>query len=238
MKSPPRRTRTGKPASPNWGGRRPGAGRKKDPNSGAPHLRRAELRGWSVVHVTVVLVPEVALRQAALAPVLRASLDRAAVKDGFRICHFSVQGERIQLLVEARSTVDLARGVQGWTTSVARRVNAALGRRGDLFADRFRSEVLRTPRDVRDALVAVLAGARGPGDRVPRRASVDPFSSAWWFDGWADPDWRAGKKPPPGEPPVAPPRTALLKTGWRSLGLIDPGEMPASREGVARGSGG
>jgi len=186
-------------------------------------------RRRSVVHVTVRVVPDVGrLRRSSVAAVLRRAFVRTALKDGFRICQFSVQGNHLHLVVEARSTVDLARGVQGWATSVARRLNVALGRRGDVFADRYHSVLLRTPRHVRNALCYVMQNARRHGERLDRRVAVDPFSSAWWFDGWADDDWRIWSRPPPDEPPVAPAESWLLTTGWRRWGLIGATEVPAA----------
>ena len=64
-------------------------------------------------------------------------------------------------------------------------------RLGKVFDDRFYDRVLRTPREVRNALAYVLDNARrhgvviGPGE-------PDPFSSGRWFDGWGT-WWRAGR---------------------------------------------
>ena len=58
---------------------------------------------------------------------------------------------------------------------------------------------------------------------------LDGASSGLWFDGWK------GRGPTPGryadagrEPEVASPRTWLLSTGWRRIGLVDPAEVPGS----------
>jgi hypothetical protein len=55
---------------------------------------------------------------------------------------------------------------------------------------------------------------------------IDPFSSAYYFDGWAG---RAGGLlgvPPRGPPPVEAPQSWLLTLGWRRHGLISPAEVP------------
>jgi REP element-mobilizing transposase RayT len=212
------------------GGKRRGAGRRPTMGRRVPHLPRGAIRRRSVVHVTCKFVPGVGrLRRYGIAGVLRAAFVRTAARQGFLICQFSIQGNHIHLVVEASSTVALARGVQGWATSVARRLNAALGRRGDVFADRYHSVLLRTPRQVRNAICYVLQNARRHGERLDRRLAIDPFSSAWWFDGWAHEDWRIWRRPPPDRPPVAPAESWLLTTGWRRWGLIDPAEVPAAR---------
>jgi hypothetical protein len=96
--------------------------------------------------------------------------------------------------------------------------------------------VLRTPREVRNALAYVLLNARrhfakhSGGRRPPVR--LDAASSARWFDGWKQ-AWRARLKPPGEEPraprEVAEARTWLLRVGWRRHGLVDPSEVPGVR---------
>jgi hypothetical protein len=64
-------------------------------------------------------------------------------------------------------------------------------------------------------------------------ASVDIYSSAWYFDGWRSDDWRRGFAPPDTRdgPSVARATTWLMRTGWwlRGGGLIDVAEVPAAR---------
>ncbi|MEN8161598.1 MAG: hypothetical protein ABFS41_16130 [Myxococcota bacterium] len=99
---------------------------------------------------------------------------------------------------------------------------------------RFHHRVLRTPREVRNALAYVLLNARRHwakahrGRRPPVR--LDEASSARWFDGWRR-AWRTRLGPPvePGRGApreVAPARTWLLRVGWRRHGLVDPSEVP------------
>jgi hypothetical protein len=61
--------------------------------------------------------------------------------------------------------------------------------------------------------------------------SLDPASSARWFDGWR-PGIAGRMQEPRGVPEVAGPRTWLLRIGWRRHGRIDPNEVPgaAARE--------
>ena len=54
---------------------------------------------------------------------------------------------------------------------------------------------------------------------------VDPFSSAWWFDGWKDDTWRHGLSLP-SDKMVATARSWLLAEGWRRRGLIAVDEVP------------
>ena len=70
-----------------------------------------------------------------------------------------------------------------------------------MFAVRYHAHVLRTPTETRRAIRYVLRNAHKHTDLVGGR---DPASSAPWFSNPAHP------RPPP----VAPPRTWLLRIGW------------------------
>ena len=213
------------------GGKRTGAGRKpKGVRAGVPHRPRPGIRRKTPVHVTVRLMPEVgSLRRRKLIKAMREAFRKGKIKDGFRICQFSIQRNHVHLVSEADSNDDLAKGVQGWEIRVARRVNARLGRKGKVFADRFHAVPVRSPRHLRDTLCYVLNnGLRHNEQREPRWNGMDPFSSAWHFDGWTHDRWRRGLDPPPGEPPVAPAETWLMKEGWLKRGRIGVDEVPAA----------
>ncbi len=87
------------------------------------------------------------------------------------------------MLVEARSREALSRGVQGLAIRLARAVNRTLRRRGKVWGDRYHRHDLATPREVRNAPVYVLGNFRKHG-AISR--TIDPCSSARWFEGWRD----------------------------------------------------
>jgi hypothetical protein len=119
--------------------------------------------------------------------------------------------------------------MQGWCVRIARGINHALGRKGSLFDDRYHVEVITTPRQMRNTLCYVMQNARRHGEQLDARYhGIDPFSSAWWFDGWANERWRQGIPPPEPEPPVALATSWLLKTGWKRYGGIAVDEVPAA----------
>jgi len=180
------------------------------------------------VHVTVRLVPEVgSLRRRRFVAAMREAFRGGKVKDGFGICQFSIQRTHMHVVAEADSNRDLAKGMQGWEIRVARRVNARLGRKGKVFADRFHAVPVRSPRQLRNTLCYVLNnGHRHREQMDPAGGGVDPFSSAWHFTGWSHDRWRRGIDPPRGEPPVAQPETWLLTEGWMKWGRIGVGEIP------------
>jgi REP element-mobilizing transposase RayT len=207
-----------------WGGRREGAGRPKSKTAGVSHARRAALASRYPVHVSLKVRPDVGrLRSKPGFRAVRAAFEAGCVAEGFRACHFSVQDNHIHIVAEAKDRTSLSRGLQGLCVRIARRLNRAFGRKGKVFADRYFSRILRTPREVRNALNYVL------NNRL-RHAPIqegdwlmvweDWASSAQWFDGWHK---RArGRHTTRGEPPVAPAQTWLLTTGWRRHGLLVP----------------
>jgi putative transposase len=135
----------------------------------------------------------------------------AASRPRFRLLQWSVQTDHVHLLAEADDHAGLRRGLQGLAIRLAKAVNRFLGRRGRVWADRYHARALRTPREVRNALVYVLANWR---KHIPGAHGLDPCSSARWFNGWKSAGGVAE-----GTPVVAA-RTWLARIGWRRHGLI------------------
>ena len=214
------------------GGWRPGAGRPKGRTT-ASHATRAGFASRVPQHVTLRVARGVPwLRKERAARVVRAAIRAGGHRDDFRVVHFNVLGNHLHLIVEAADARALARGMQGLNVRLARRLNAALGRRGSLFAERYHARALRTPREVRAAVRYVLLNARHhAAERGERLAPtwIDPYSSALWFDGWraavrVEAPWlRALAREPC---PVAAPRTWLLTTGWRTRGPLAFDDVP------------
>src|SRR6266542_332712 len=166
-----------------WGGRRHGAGRKpSNPRGAIPHARREEVRAYHPVHVTLrVAEPVWNLRSERSYRIIDAALRAARRHRGFRIVHFSIQGNHLHLIVEADGTRAFALGVRALSIRLARRLNAMMGRSGPVFADRYHAHVLRTPTEVRNAVRYVLGNFESHAARRGERTSgrwVDPFSSA------------------------------------------------------------
>jgi REP element-mobilizing transposase RayT len=150
---------------------------------------------------------------------MREAIARAQHGRVFRICHFSVQSNHIHMLVEATSRQALSRGVQGLAIRMARALNGVLRRSGKVWGDRYHRRDLATPREVRSALVYVLNNLR---KHATAARTIDPCSSAQWFDGWRD----LRVLPREQAPPVLAPGTWLLRAGWKRLGLIASAEQP------------
>jgi REP element-mobilizing transposase RayT len=210
------------------GGKRRGAGRPpRGERAGVSHATRDALTGREPVLVTLkarsgLLRLRTRRVLARLLPSLMAARERH-----LRLVHFSVQHDHIHLVVEAESRDALARGIQGLSVRIARKLNALMSRRGKVFADRYHARVLRTPRQVRNALAYVLGNARKHGERLPARG-IDPFSTAAAFDGWdgevvSSSHWLARAAAAVSTSA----RSWLLRMGWRRAGgAIDPDHCP------------
>jgi len=218
-----------------WGGKRKGAGRKstRPEGPGVSHRRRPLLASRFPVHVSLkVRVGLPNLRGPKLRKVVLKCLRRAQERVGFRLVHFSIQGRHLHLIVEAVDARALARGIQGLSVRVARRINKTLGTKGKVFADRYYARVLKTPTETRRAVVYVINNLRRHESQYGRKLAwgfIDPLSSGLDFDGWRD------ARPPPREREYEPvgvaPGTWLLRTGWKLRGLIGVNEVPGGSFG-------
>jgi REP element-mobilizing transposase RayT len=218
------------------GGHRENAGRPRS-RTGVSHGKRPHLASRHPVHVTLKVRPDLPTLRSR--PTLRvfwraACAAREKSRSAARLVHYSVQHDHVHLLVEAPDREALSRGIQGLAIRLARGINKELGRTGRVFADRYHARTLRTPLEVRRALAYVLLNARrhAAQRRLPLPDAVDPCTSAAYFDGFREGRF-TWKRPHTTGPPVTPPRTWLLSTGWRRHGELSITEVPG---GAARSS--
>lgn len=177
-------------------------------------------------HVTLRTIDGLpSLRGPAAFAVVTRALEALRVRRTARIVQLTVISNHLHLIVEATDAEALSRALQGLSVRIARGLDATLGRHGAVFGDRPHVRLLKTPREVRSALLYVLQNARRhtpqDPDRILDPTWVDPRSSARWFDGWRDLDPEAG-----GDRVVAPAQSWLLTTGWRRHGLLRVDERP------------
>ena len=210
-----------------WGGRRNGAGRKpKGAKAGVKHARRGSVPRGSCVHVTLRALPDVRrLRGRKPWAAVRAAARTVLQRAGFRICELSLMANHVHAIVEATDRTALSRGMNAFCTSLARRLNGALGRTGRFFGDRYHARVLTTPLEVKRALAYVLNNSRRHaaqrGESLAR-GWLDPYSSARAFTGWRNAEPQTGTDPAWHSTPA----TWLLRIGWRRHGLLDIDAIP------------
>ena len=165
------------------------------------HRTRERLTGRHPVHVTMRVRREVwNLRSRRAYRVIERALSRGAERFGMRLTHHSVQGNHLHLIVEAKDARALSRGMQGLSIRVAQGLNRLMKRKGKVLEDRFHAHVLRTPREVRNAIRYVLDNARVHAMRLGKPAAemIDWFASGPGLPGWLG----------------VPPHTWLLRVGW------------------------
>jgi hypothetical protein len=142
-----------------------------------------------------------------------------------------VLGNHLHLITEAASKHALATGIQGFEVRVARRLNSALKRNGKLFAHRYHARYLKSPKQTRNALRYVLLNRKH--HRAEQRFAkywIDPYSSAAWFTGWAQPiraDVHWKRELLALDAPTAKPTVWLLTTGWKRHGALRFDERPS-----------
>lgn len=151
---------------------------------------------------------------------LRRLIATCREEHGMRCAHFSIQTNHVHAIVEACDERALSRGMHSLAVRIAMGLNALWRRSGRVFFDRYHARILRTPREVRNALAYTLNNARKHGIHV---AGVDPCSSGAAFDGWVE---RTGAL---AVGLVARARTWLLSVGWRRHGRIRLAEVPGGR---------
>jgi REP-associated tyrosine transposase len=190
---------------PQRGGAHKGAGRPRTRSHpgligpGVPHLTRTDFAARHPVHITQRVQPGVGyLRAHSRAQVIQAALQAARERFGMRVVHYSIQGNHLHLIVEAEGAKALSQAMRGLGTRLARRLNSLAGRRGKVFVDRYHGTVLTSRRQVANARRYVLEN-----HRHHTREHLGPE--------WRDPLSTAAA-------PLAPPRTWLLRAGFRLPG--------------------
>ncbi|MDJ0864961.1 MAG: transposase [Myxococcota bacterium] len=168
------------------------------------------------------------LRTRRFVAAFRASLRQACERGDFRVAHYSVQRDHVHLIVEAAGKRALGSGMKSISARLAHAVNRVFARSGRVLDGRYHLHLLKTPREVRNALAYVLLNARKhwrerKGQAPP--VKLDEASSGRWFAGWKR--WPREARPP-GVREVALPRSWLLRSGWRRYGLVDPADVPGS----------
>ncbi len=162
-----------------------------------PHRTRAVHDYRHPVHVTI--------RRVRLAPSFRAERISAAIvhelaiarSKGVRVVEHSIQDDHLHLMIEGQSADDLSAQMRKLFSRIAMAVNQTAGRHGSLFRDRHHRHALKSPREVRNALVYIIFNARKQraGHAADDQAlfdAPDPLSSAPWFHDWAE-----NARPPP-----------------------------------------
>jgi REP element-mobilizing transposase RayT len=161
-------------------------------------LARPSLSGdQHPVHVTLRVLNRVRdLRSGRCFSALLRAFAAGRERFGFRLNHFTVQGNHMHFVVEAEDERALARGMQGLAIRMAKALNRVMKTRGTVFADHYHSRILKTPTEVFHVLRYQLHNHE---HHFKVRLARPDRCSSWGVR----------------EPPTVKPRTWLLKGGWR-----------------------
>jgi REP element-mobilizing transposase RayT len=211
-------------------------GRPRKPGDFPRHVRRPDVKRHTPVHVTLRMKKHVwKLRATRCFRIIRRAFVNGGSRFGFRLVHFSVQGNHIHLIGEAESTLAVSRALKGLGVRIARGLNGVMRRSGPVIAERYHLRLIETAAQARRTLLYVLNNYRRHAAQWGETLSdefVDPCSSATSFDGWSRRPWRrAGphaQRDPCPELPLGTqaPRSRLLTSAWRSSGRLDPATVP------------
>ena len=124
------------------------------------HSSRPKFEKIMPAHVTLRIANDIpSLRSSRRFRLIRACFERARVRRGMRLVEFTVLSNHLHLIVEADSSTELSRGMQGLCVRLARALNQALERSGRVFADHFHLEILKSPTRLVNAIHYVLGNA-------------------------------------------------------------------------------
>lgn len=202
-------------------------GRSRAMRTNTPHRTRPEHSRHHPVHVTLRAVRGLpSFRRERLLRLLR-NIVRYPRYEGFQVVHYSIQHDHLHLLLEAPDKRQLSSGIRSFVIRLAKRLNKLLGRHGRVWGDRYHRVDLRSPRQVRNALVYVLANWKKHARVPPDAEIVDGWTTAAAFRGW---NARLTWLPPP--EPLHPPLTWLLASGWQRHGRLSFREGPGTFSAV------
>ena len=139
---------------PTWGGKRKNAGRRPNGDKpGVSHLRRPSFAPRHPVHVTLRLLSGVGfLRAFSRVRAIEQALREIKHRFGMRVVHYSIQGNHLHLIVEIDDPSMLPHAIQGFAVRLARALNEIASRNGKVFLDRYHAHVLKTRREVSNAV--------------------------------------------------------------------------------------
>jgi putative transposase len=159
------------------------------------HLERPAFSKITPAHVTLRIANDIpSLRSSRRFALIRECFAKARENRNLRLVEFTVLSNHLHLIVEADSSQNLSRGMQGLCVRLARALNLALKRSGRVFADHFHSKLLRAPTQLVNAIRYVLDNARhhygeSGADSFSSEAANAPAvlaAPAGWLlrDGW------------------------------------------------------
>ncbi|WP_408095458.1 hypothetical protein ACJVC5_10480 [Peredibacter sp. HCB2-198] len=132
----------------NWGGRRPGSGRKRIHSKGVAHRTRGKVTHRTPVHINFKY--RTFIKNKFCLKLLKRAIMNAR-KQGLRVNQFSLQSNHVHLIIEAENNEILTRGMRSLTITFAKGLN-----KGKVQIERYHLHVLKTIKEAKHAVQYVL----------------------------------------------------------------------------------
>jgi putative transposase len=168
-----------------WGGKRAGSGRPGLLGQ-VSHMKRPRISVRTPLHITLRLREGLpSLRNKNLFKEFKESVRRAK-KQGLYVIHFSVQSNHIHLFCEAKDNNVVALAIRALAGRFAKHIRQYAfknggKRKGSVFNGRYHLHILRTSREVKNALEYVLLNLSKHQRFIEY---IDSFSSGSAFKNW------------------------------------------------------
>ena len=193
------------------GGKRRGAGRKKRLENEPKHTARRLVNARTPQHLTIRMAQGLpSLRSPKFSRVFTSAIVRARAF-GLHIREFAIESNHLHLIAETDFSESLAKGM----ASLCARITWWMRkfRKGRIFAGRFHSQALGSPRQVKNALRYVLFNH---AKHLGVKPFVDVYSSASSFERLyeLEPTFRSKKRMTLLRFCLGKPTSWLLSVGW------------------------
>jgi REP element-mobilizing transposase RayT len=149
------------------GGRRPGAGRKRQLSKGVAHRQREKVKLSTPLHINFKV--KLWVRNKAGLRLLKHAI-RNAQSHGLGVLHFSLQSNHVHLIVEAKSNEVLTKAMRSLCITFSK----GLGK-GRIQLERYHLHVLKTLQETKHAVHYVLFNRQK--HMGLKKAYMDEFSS-------------------------------------------------------------
>jgi len=123
------------------------------------------------------------LRKPVRLEIIKGAISDANERFGMRIVAYGIDDSIILLMIEAANQPAITLGMQGLSIRIARRLNRELGRKGEVYSQRYHLQGLKTEEQARSAVMCIhWQRAWRLGDPW----NVDRFTSASKEARWLD----------------------------------------------------
>lgn len=158
------------------GGRRKGAGRPRIKSRGVAHVTREKVNKKTPLHVNFKYRMNV--RNKDTLKLLKKAIQNAR-KQGLKVLNYAFMHNHVHLVIEAANNEVLSRGMRSITITMARGLN-----KGRIQLERYHLHVLRTAREVKNAVYYVLFNEQRHDSGTC--SNISDYTSLLSTPGWQD----------------------------------------------------